>query len=61
LTRTEAENLVRRLGGRATSSVTSKTDLVVAGASPGEKLRRARELGKTMIDEDAFLALARAS
>jgi DNA ligase (NAD+) len=61
LTRTEAENLVRQLGGRATSSVTSKTDLVVAGASPGEKLRRARELGKTTIDEGAFLALARAS
>ncbi|HEX6939229.1 MAG TPA: NAD-dependent DNA ligase LigA [Longimicrobiales bacterium] len=58
-TRGEAESLVESLGAEASSSVTRKTDYVVAGADPGQKLERAREKGVRVLDEDAFLRLVR--
>jgi DNA ligase (NAD+) len=54
LTRDEAKDLIGRLGGKVTASVSAKTDLVVAGENPGSKLTRARELGVRVVDEDAF-------
>jgi DNA ligase (NAD+) len=59
LTRAEAKQLVEDLGGRVVSAVSARTDYVVAGESPGSKLARARELGLAVLDEAAFLALAR--
>jgi DNA ligase (NAD+) len=56
-TREEAERKVETLGGRATSSVSSNTDYVVAGSDPGQKLDEARELGVEVLDEDAFIEL----
>jgi DNA ligase (NAD+) len=56
-TREQAEELLLNLGARVTSSVTKKTDFVVAGESPGSKLDRARELGVRVIDEREFLEL----
>jgi len=57
LTRDEAEHRILTSGGRVTSSVSRKTDYLVAGADPGSKLRKAVELGVKTLDEAAFIAL----
>ena len=53
--RAEAEEAVRRAGGKAASSVSKKTALVVAGESAGSKLDKANALGVTVIDETEFM------
>ncbi|MBF0509734.1 MAG: NAD-dependent DNA ligase LigA [Deltaproteobacteria bacterium] len=57
MSREEAKKLVDELGGRVVSAVSKKTDYVVAGADPGSKLTKARELGLTILDEKQFLSL----
>jgi DNA ligase (NAD+) len=57
LTRDQARDLILRLGGRVTGSVSRKTDYVVVGEDPGSKADDARRLGVTTLDEPAFLAL----
>ena len=57
MTRSEAKNRVLAAGGRVAGAVSKKTDYVVAGDRPGSKADRARELGVTLLDEPAFLAL----
>ena len=52
--RREAEAKVKALGGNATSSVTRKTDYLVAGESPGSKVDAANRLGTIVLDEVAF-------
>jgi DNA ligase (NAD+) len=44
-TREEAENLIRRLGGRPSGSVSKKTSFVIVGENPGSKLDKARGFG----------------
>jgi len=51
VTRTEAAAAIVEAGGRVSSSVSSKTDLVVAGKNPGSKHKKALELGVKVIDE----------
>ena len=58
LSRQEAQELVKKLGGKPTGSVSKKTDLLVCGESPGSKLEKARQLGLEVIDEAEFLKLA---
>ena len=55
--RKEAEDLIKALGGKATGSVSAKTDYLVAGESPGSKLQKARDLDVRIIDEAEFKKL----
>lgn len=56
-TRDEARALIEARGGRVTSSVSKKTDYLVAGAEAGSKLDKAQELGVVVINEADFQTL----
>jgi DNA ligase (NAD+) len=57
LTRDQAAKLIVDAGGTVTSSVSKKTDYVVAGESPGSKLARAEALGIAVLDEEGLRGL----
>ncbi|MDX6640466.1 MAG: ligase [Solirubrobacteraceae bacterium] len=57
LTREQATERILAAGGRVTSSVSKKTDYVVAGDSPGSKLEKAERLGVTVLDEPGLLGV----
>ncbi len=59
LSRQEAQRLVRQSGGRASESVSRRTDYVVVGRDPGSKSERAGRLGIRTLDERQFLRLVR--
>lgn len=54
LTRSEAKRAVEEAGGKVSGSVSRNTDYLVAGDSPGSKLKRAQELVVEIIDEKTF-------
>lgn len=53
-TRAQATEIIERLGGKVTGSVSRKTDFVLAGDEPGSKLEKALQLGVKVIDEQEF-------
>jgi len=57
LTREEAKEKIRNLGGKVSSSVSRNTDFVVVGKDPGSKLEKAKKLGVKTITEKEFLAM----
>ena len=57
MTRDEASELIKQNGGKTSSSVSKKTSYVLAGEEAGSKLTKAKELGVTVIDEQAFLEM----
>ncbi len=57
LSREEASEIIEKMGGKVSSTVSRKTSYVIVGESPGLKLSRARELGVAPIDEKEFLKI----
>ena len=55
MTRNEAKDYIETNGGQVTSSVSSKTDVVVVGANPGSKYDKAIKLGVNIWGEDEFI------
>lgn len=57
--REQASEIIERFGGKTSSSVSKKTDYVLAGEEAGSKLRKAQELGVKIISEEEFNVLIR--
>jgi DNA ligase (NAD+) len=57
--RIQAEELVRKLGGNPSSSVSKNTDFVVIGENPGSKYDKAKKLGVKIINEKEFMEMIR--
>ena len=58
-TRDEATKIIENLGGKTSSSVSKKTDYVLAGEDAGSKLKKAQELGVNIISEEEFAVMVK--
>lgn len=59
ISRGEAKEIAERIGAKVASSVSSKTDYLIAGSDAGSKLKNAEKLGVLIISEEEFMALAK--
>lgn len=57
MTRDEAKATAERLGAKVAGSVSSKTDYVIYGEDAGSKLKKAQELGVSVLSEENWLSL----
>jgi DNA ligase (NAD+) len=55
--RSQAQDLIKKLGGKPTGSVSVKTDYIVVGAEPGSKYDKAKKLGVKILSEEDFVKL----
>jgi DNA ligase (NAD+) len=57
MSRDDAKDMIRRAGGKVGSSVSTNTDLLIAGESAGSKLGKAQELGVKIVNEQEFVTI----
>jgi len=58
MSRSQAAEIIQKLGGKVSGSVSKKTSYVVAGAEAGSKLEKAQQLGVEVLDEEQFIRMA---
>lgn len=58
-TREQIKDMIRKEGGKISSSISKKTDYLIAGHSPGSKYQKAQKLGVRVVDEKKFLDLVK--
>ncbi|MCC7436659.1 NAD-dependent DNA ligase LigA, partial [Candidatus Nomurabacteria bacterium] len=59
ISREEAKKIIQENGGKVSSSVSSKTDYVLAGENPGSKKEEAEKLGVKILEEKDFLKMVK--
>ena len=57
MTRSEAKKIIENNGGKVTSAVSKKTNYLLAGDNPGSKIKKAEDIGVSIINEDQMLDL----
>ena len=57
MTRNDAKDLIEKNGGKVTSSVSKNTNYLLAGENPGSKIKKAEDIGVSIINEDEMLDL----
>ena len=57
MTRSEAKNFIENNGGKVTSAVSKNTNYLLAGDNPGSKIKKAEDIGVSIINEDQMLDL----